>query len=91
MSIEHVVNRASIEETVTRTISDALRLSRDRVTVTTSLVDDLKVDSLDALEIVLALEETFSIIIPNEVVPQFRTVADIIDGVCARLDEKVAG
>ena len=48
-------------------------------TDTTTIVDDLGVDSLDVVEIVVALEEKFEISVPDEVYPNFNTVGDIIN------------
>ncbi len=49
------------------------------VTTTTSLMGDLKADSLDAVEIIMALEDEFSIEIPDEEAEKFKNIGDIAD------------
>ena len=44
-----------------------------------SLMDDLGADSLDAVELNMALEEAFEISIPDEAIANFKTVKDIVD------------
>ena len=53
--------------------AEANNLSED-----TNLVEDLDMDSLDAVEVVMALEDAFDIVIPDEDAEKFRTVADIV-------------
>ena len=48
------------------------------VNINATLVDDLGVDSLDAVELVMAIEEEFIIEIPDEVAERMRTVRDIV-------------
>ncbi len=49
----------------------------DSITLDTSLADDLEADSLDAVEVVMALEDEFGIEIPDEEAQNFKTVGDI--------------
>jgi acyl carrier protein len=71
----------SIEDVVKDIIVTELRVDRDRLEPTTHLMKDLGADSLDALNIALRLEEAFNIKIPDEAIPKFLTVGDIIIGV----------
>jgi acyl carrier protein len=48
------------------------------VTPQARLVEDLNADSLDCVELVIALEEEFNIVIPDEAANRVRTVADIL-------------
>lgn len=50
----------------------------DRVSMETSIHDDLEADSLDAVEIIMSLEDEFDVEIPDEVAERFATVADIM-------------
>ena len=50
----------------------------EEITMETSLTKDLEADSLDAVEIIMALEEEYDIEIPDEVAEEFKTVADIV-------------
>jgi acyl carrier protein len=71
----------SIEDVVKNLIVAELRVERDQLMPTTHLMKDLGADSLDALNIALRLEETFKIKIPDDAIPKFLTVGDIIKGV----------
>ena len=71
----------SIEDIVKDIIVTELRVERDQLGPTTHLMKDLGADSLDALNIALRLEEAFKIKIPDEAIPKFLTVSDIVAGV----------
>ena len=71
----------SIEDVVKDIIVAELRVDRHRLGSTTHLMKDLGADSLDALNIALRLEEAFKIKIPDESIPKFLTVGDIVTGV----------
>lgn len=71
----------SIEDQVKNIIVAELRVERDQLTPETHLMKDLGADSLDALNIALRLEEAFKIKIPDEAIPKFLTVGDIVKGV----------
>lgn len=65
-------------ERIREIIADQLGLDNaDEITVTTSLVDDLEADSLDAVEIIMALEDEYDIEIPDEEAEEFKTIGDI--------------
>ena len=57
---------ASVEEKVKQIIVEQLGVDEAEVTPTASFVDDLGADSLDIVELVMALEEAFEIDIPDE-------------------------
>jgi acyl carrier protein len=71
----------SIEDVVKDIIVTELRVDRNQLGSTTHLMKDLGADSLDALNIALRLEEAFKIKIPDESIPRFLTVGDIVTGV----------
>ena len=50
----------------------------EKITLETSLTNDLEADSLDAVEIIMALEDEYDIEIPDEVAEEFKTVGDIV-------------
>jgi acyl carrier protein len=75
----------SIEDLVKDIIVSELRVDRDRLGPATHLMKDLGADSLDALNIAVRLEETFRIKIPDDAIPKFLTVGDIVEGVSAHL------
>lgn len=73
--------RESIEDVVKSIIVAELRVDRNRLGTDTHLMKDLGADSLDALNISLRLEEQFKIKIPDEAIPKFLTIGDIVKGV----------
>ena len=75
----------SIEDVVKNIIVTELRVDRNQLGPTTHLMKDLGADSLDALNIAVRLEEAFKIKIPDDAIPKFLTVSDIVNGVSAHL------
>jgi acyl carrier protein len=71
----------SVEDAVKGIIVAELRVENSQLGPTTHLMKDLGADSLDALNIALRLEERFRIKIPDDAIPKFLTVGDIIHGV----------
>jgi len=65
-------------EEVKEIIVDTLNCEADDVTMEANLFDDLGADSLDAVELNLALEEKFGISIDDETMAEIKTVADIV-------------
>ena len=49
----------------------------DTITLDTSLTEDLEADSVDAVEVIMALEDEFGIEIPDEEAEHFKTIGDI--------------
>ncbi|HST12008.1 MAG TPA: acyl carrier protein [Terriglobales bacterium] len=68
-----------ITEKVKQIISEQLGVEEAEVTSSASFVDDLGADSLDTVELVMALEEHFDIEIPDDAAEKIRTVQDAID------------
>ena len=68
----------SIEEKVTGIVSDQLDTPKDDINSASSFVDDLKADSLDIVELVMALEDEFDIKIQDEDYDKIKTVGDVI-------------
>ncbi|MBZ5720536.1 MAG: acyl carrier protein [Acidobacteriia bacterium] len=66
-------------EKVKQIISEQLGVDESEVTPSASFVDDLGADSLDQVELVMALEEAFDLEIPDEDAEKIRTVQDAID------------
>ena len=71
----------SIEERVRKIVVDQLGVKEEEVTLEASFVDDLGADSLDLVELIMAMEEAFDIEIPDEVAEKITTVQDAIDHV----------
>ena len=79
---------ATIFERVSDVIVSQLKVSPDEVTPTASLVDDLRADSLDIVDLTIAVEEAFSddasFEIRDEDAENIKTVQDIIDFLAAQ-------
>ena len=70
------MEREELLEKVKAVIVDQLNVEEDDVTEDASFVDDLGADSLDIVELVMALEEEFGISIPDEEAESIKTVGD---------------
>ena len=73
-----------IEEKFKRIFADQMGVKEDEVTNDASFVDDLGADSLDTVELVMALEEEFETEIPDEEAEKITTVQQAIDFINAR-------
>ena len=67
------------EQRVKEIITEQLGVSADQVTPDASFIDDLGADSLDQVELVMALEEEFEVEIPDEDAEKMTTVRDAIE------------
>ena len=68
---------------VKEVIVDQLNVDEDDVVVEASFIDDLGADSLDIVELVMALEESFGISIPDEEAEGIKTVGDAVNYIAA--------
>jgi len=68
----------SILEKVKAIIVEQLGVEESEVTTEASFIEDLGADSLDIVELVMALEEEFDLVIPDEDAEKIRTVGDAI-------------
>lgn len=66
-------------EKVREVIVEELDVEKDSVTSESHIINDLDADSLDVVELVMALEETFDIKVDDDNVQLLRTVQDIVD------------
>jgi len=78
---------SSIEEQVKAIVAEQLGVKEDEVTNDAFFVDDLGADSLDTVELVMALEEEFETEIPDEEAEKITTVQHAIDFITARGDK----
>lgn len=74
---------STIEERVKKIVAEQLGVKLEEVTNEASFVDDLGADSLDTVELVMALEEEFETEIPDEEAEKISTVQSAIDYVTA--------
>ena len=69
---------SSVEQQVKAIVAEQLGVKLEQVTNNASFVDDLGADSLDTVELVMALEEAFDIEIPDEAAEGIATVGDAV-------------
>lgn len=69
----------TIEERVKKVIEEQLSVNQDQITREASFIDDLGADSLDTVELVMALEEEFGVEIPDEEAEKITKVGEAID------------
>ena len=77
---------SSIEERVKKIVVEQLGVNEAEVTPEASFVDDLGADSLDTVELVMALEEEFDCEIPDEEAEKITTVQQAIEYINAHLN-----
>ncbi|MEN9734640.1 MAG: acyl carrier protein [Limisphaerales bacterium] len=68
----------SIEQRIKDIIVDQLNVNADQVTPEAKFIEDLGADSLDTVELVMALEEEFGVEIPDEEAEKLQTVGDVL-------------
>jgi len=68
-----------IFEKVREIVVDQLGVEEDDVTMEASFIDDLGADSLDIVELIMALEEEFDLEIPDEEAERIVTVGDVVE------------
>ncbi|MFT3707679.1 MAG: acyl carrier protein [Archangium sp.] len=73
------MNAPNIEAKVKSIIADQLGVSEDEIKMESSFIEDLGADSLDIVELVMAMEEEFEIEIPDEEAENIKTVGDAIN------------
>jgi len=78
---------ATIEERVKKIVIEQLGVKEEDVTNDASFVDDLGADSLDTVELVMALEEEFGTEIPDEEAEKITTIQQAINYINAHIKE----
>ncbi len=78
---------ASVEERVKKIIVEQLGVKDDEVTNSASFVDDLGADSLDTVELVMALEEEFGVEIQDDKAEKITTVQQAIDYIQSHMQD----
>ncbi len=69
----------TIQQRVSDILAEQLGVEQTVLTLEANLVDDLGADSLDVVELVMALEEEFAVEIPDEEVENIRTIRDVVE------------
>lgn len=65
-------------EKVKKIVVEHLGVEADKVTEEASFIDDLGADSLDTVELVMAVEEEFEVAVPDEAAEKLRTIGDVV-------------
>ncbi|XNM78042.1 acyl carrier protein [Escherichia coli] len=82
---------STIEERVKKLIGEQLGVKQEEVTNNASFVEDLGADSLDTVELVMALEEEFDTEIPDEEAEKITTVQAAIDYINGHRRRNISG
>lgn len=77
-----------IESRVKKIVVEQLGVKEDEVTTEASFVDDLGADSLDTVELVMALEEEFETEIPDEDAEKIVTIKDAVNYIVNRMEKE---
>lgn len=78
----------SVDEKVKDIISEQLGVKKEEIKPESSFIDDLGADSLDTVEVVMALEEEFGIEIPDEDAEKITTVGEAVQYIEDKLSKK---
>ena len=68
-----------VEKKVKEILSKQLNVEVGKISGETNIATDLGADSLDLVEILMSLEDEFSISIPDEAIPEIKTVSDLVN------------
>ena len=82
--LEVILEMSDIEAKVKKIIEEKLSVNADQITNEARFAEDLKADSLDTVELVMALEDEFGLDIPDEEAEKIKTVQNAIDYITAK-------
>jgi len=83
------MSQGDLEKRVIRVIAETQKIPVETVTIDQTFAD-LKIDSLDGINIVFGLENEFGVSIPDEGIENLRSVRDAVEGVRTLLDQKAS-
>jgi acyl carrier protein len=76
---------ASLQDRLRQLVSSQLGVELDELVTDARILDDLGADSLDVVELVMAIEEAFDIVVPDEDVEGMQTVGDVESYLAGRI------
>lgn len=79
------MDKAQVEEKMTELLVNELGIPKDKIVMEASFEADLEVDSLGVVELLMALEDTFGVTIPDEEAESIGTVGQAVDLVVEKL------
>jgi len=74
----------TLEEKVIGIIMEQLDVTREECVSEASFIDDLGADSLDLVELIMEMEETFNVRIPDNEIEKIRTIKDVLDYIVSK-------
>jgi acyl carrier protein len=80
-----LLSHPETEAKVKKIIEEKLSVNADQITNEARFAEDLKADSLDTVELVMALEDEFGLDIPDEEAEKIKTVQNAIDYIVAKM------
>jgi acyl carrier protein len=80
------VSNPEVEGKVKKIIEEKLSVNADQITNDARFAEDLKADSLDTVELVMALEDEFGLDIPDEEAEKIKTVQNAIDYIAGKMN-----
>ncbi|HLA67954.1 MAG TPA: acyl carrier protein [Acidimicrobiia bacterium] len=80
------MKRPEVEAKMTDLLVDELGIDRDKINMGARFEEDLEVDSLGVVELLMALEDTFGVSIPDEEAESIGTVGQAVDVVMQKLE-----
>lgn len=75
-----------ILDEVKEILSEQLGISAEKIELSSNLAEDLGADSLDAIDIVMSIEDQYSIEVPDETIENMKTVEDIVNFIENNID-----
>jgi acyl carrier protein len=79
------MDKAQVEAKLTDLLVDELGIDREKITMDATFEEDLEVDSLGVVELLMALEDSFGVSIPDEEAESIGTVGQAVDVVLEKL------
>jgi acyl carrier protein len=76
---DKVIHKDKIIEATIKIVSQQMSIDEDEITIAENLIDDLGADDLDLIEIAMAIEEEFDILVPDDDFERIYTVKDWVD------------
>lgn len=79
MTLADSVHQQSVDQRARKIVADRLDVAPDQVVPGASLIDDLGADSLDYIQLAMALEEEFGVVIDDTELEEARTYGDLLN------------